>query len=148
MKTKTTDEKIKELFDLVQKKKLEIEKAERPIWETSRNFGFSPNSAHDRISIPTITDTRKIVEMYAFLLERKDKVEKSAEELNVKYDFTWLGFTVEEWKSDFSTRINQITIQEKRKNLLEHEVRLSAILSPEMIKEMEINSMTESLKHI
>ena len=32
MSTKTTDEKVKELFDLVQSKKLAIEKAERPCW--------------------------------------------------------------------------------------------------------------------
>jgi len=108
MSTKTTDEKVKELFDLVQSKKLAIEKAERPCWKTSGNFGYSANSAHDRTSIPTITDVRKIVEMYAFLMERKDKSESAAKELGVNYKFTWLGFTVDEWKDDFQTRVNEL----------------------------------------
>jgi len=37
--SKTTDEKVRELFDLVQSKKLAIEKAERPCWKTIGNFG-------------------------------------------------------------------------------------------------------------
>ena len=52
----TTDEKVKQLFDLVQEKKLAIEKAERPCWETSGNFGYSANSGHDRVNIQTVTD--------------------------------------------------------------------------------------------
>ena len=143
--SKTTDEKVKELFDLVQSKKLAIEKAERPCWKTSGNFGYSANSAHDRTSIPTITDVRKIVEMYAFLMERKDKSESAAKELGVNYKFTWLGFTVDEWKDDFQTRVNQISIQEKRKELSEIESRLNSLISPELKAQMELEAITELL---
>ena len=146
MATKTTtDEKVKQLFDLVQEKKLAIEKAERPCWKTSCNFGFSANSAHDRTSIPLVTDVRKLVEIYAFLMERRDKSESAAKELGVDYNFTWLGFTVEEWKDDFQTRVNQISVQEKRKELAELESRLNAIISPELKAQMELEAIEKLL---
>ena len=142
---KTTDELVKELFDSVQEKKLAIEKAERPCWKTSGVFGFSSNSAHDRVTIATVTDVRKIVEMYAFLVDRKEKSEKAADDLGVKYSFTWLGFDIDEWKSDFLTRVNMITIQEKRKELAEIEARLNAIISPELKAKMELEVLTALL---
>lgn len=146
MTTNVTDQKVKELFDLVQSKKLAIEKAERPCWKTSGNFGYSTNSAHDRTLIATITDVRKIVEMYAFLMEREDKSESAAKELSVDYKFTWLGFTVEEWKEDFQTRVNQVSIQEKRKELAEIEARLNSLISPELKAQMELEAISKLLE--
>lgn len=145
--TKTTDEKVRELFNSVQEKKLAIEKAERPCWLTGGNFGFSANSAHDRTDVKTVTDVRKIVEMFAFLIDRKEKSENAAKELGVDYKFTWLGFSVDEWKSDFQTRVNQISIQEKRKELAQIESRLNAIISPELKAQMELEAISELLEN-
>ena len=142
---KTTDEKVKEIFNLVQEKKLAIEKAERPCWLTSGSFGYSPNSAHDRIAVQTLTDVRKIVDMFSFLIDRKEKSEKAAQELGVDYKFSWLGFTVDEWKSDFQTRVDQISIQAKRKELAEIESRLNAIISPDLKAQMELESISHLL---
>jgi hypothetical protein len=141
----TTDEKVKTLFESVQEKKLAIEKAERPCWLTAGNFGYSANSAHDRINIQTLTDVRKVVEMFAFLIDRKEKSENAAKELGVDYKFTWLGFSVDEWKNDFQTRVNQISIQEKRKELAEIESRLNAIISPELKAQMELEAISKLL---
>lgn len=142
---KTVDEKVKELFKVVQGKKLEIEKSQNPCWNTSCNFGFSANSAHDRVDIRTVTDTRKLVEILSFLFDRQEKSEKSAESLGVKYNFSWLGFTVDEWKDDLKKRVNQIQIQEKRKELSELEARLNAIISPELKAQMELEAIQEAL---
>lgn len=141
----TTDEKVKTLFETVQEKKLAIEKAERPCWLTAGNFGYSANSAHDRINIQTLTDVRKIVEMFAFIIDRKEKSESAAKELGVNYTFTWLGFSVDEWKNDFQTRVNQISIQEKRRELAEIESRLNAIISPELKAQMELEAISKLL---
>lgn len=143
--SKTTDEKVRELFNTVQEKKLAIEKAERPCWLTGGMFGYSPNSAHERVNIQTVLDTRKLVDMYAFLLDRKNKSEDASKELGVDYNFTWLGFTLEEWKNDFQTRVNQVSIQEKRKELAEIEARLNAIISPELKAQMELEAISEIL---
>ncbi len=61
------------------------------------------------------------------------------------YNFTWLGFTVEEWKDDFQTRVNQISVQEKRKELAELESRLNAIISPELKAQMELEAIEKLL---
>lgn len=140
------DDKVKLLFDTVQEKKLAIEQAEKPCWETSCLFGFSANSAHDRNDIRTLTDLRKIVDMYAFLIDRKEKSEKSAKELNVEYEFSWLGFKIDEWKKDFQTRVNQISIKEKVKELAEIESRLNAIISPELKAKMELEAISNLLE--
>ena len=142
---KTTDQIVKELFDTVQEKKLAIEKAERPCWQTNGNFGYSANSAHDRTDIKLVTDVRKIVDMLAFLIDRKEKSEKAATELGVEYNFKWLGFTIDEWKNDFVTRVNQISIMEKRKELAEIEARLNLVLSPELRAEMEVEAISKLL---
>jgi transposase len=83
--------------------------------------------------------------MYAFLLDRKNKSEDASKELGVDYNFTWLGFTLDEWKNDFQTRVNQISIQEKRKELAEIEARLNAIISPELKAQMELEAISEIL---
>ena len=140
-KTKTQDEIVQDLFDKVQAKKLAIAKAEKPNWNTSGSFGYSPNSAHDRTNIQTLTDTRKLVEMYAFLTEREDRFETAASELGVKADFSWMGFTAAEWKSDMVTRVNQIQLQEKRKELNVLEARLSGLISPELKQKMELEAI-------
>jgi len=145
MATKSTDEKVKQLFDLVQEKKLAIEKAEKPCWNTSCSFGYSANSAHDRTDVRTITDVRKIVDMFAFLIDRKEKSEKASQELGVEYKFSWFGFTIDEWKADFQTRVDQISIQEKRKELAEIEARLNAIISPELKAQMELEAISNLL---
>jgi len=141
----TTDEKVKELFLSVQAKKLAIEQAERPCWKTGGDFSFTPNSAHDRTNVQLVTDPRKIVDMYSFLIDRQEKSEKAAQELGVTYKFSWLGFSTEEWKSDFVTRVNQLSIQEKRKELATIESRLNAIISPELKAQMELESISELL---
>jgi hypothetical protein len=92
-----------------------------------------------------VTDVRKIVEMYAFIMDRKDKSESAAKDLGVEYNFTWLGFSVDEWKEDFQTRVNQISVQEKRKELAELESRLNAIISPELKAQMELEAIAELL---
>ncbi len=142
---KTTDEKVRDIFLDVQEKKMAIEKAEKPCWNTSGQFGYSANSAHDRVDVKTVTDVRKIVDMLAFLIDRQEKSNVAASELGVKYAFTWLGFTVEEWKADFQTRVNQISIQEKRKELAEIEYRLNSIISPELRATMELEAIQKLL---
>ena len=142
---KTTDQLVKELFDQVQEKKLAIEKAEKPCQQTSCTFAYSADSAHDRKDIRVMNDVRKIVDMLAFLIDRKEKSEKAAQELGVEHKFTWLGFSLDEWKSDFQTRVNQISIQERRKELAEIEARLNAIISPELKAQMELEALAALL---
>jgi hypothetical protein len=53
---------------------------------------------------------------------------------------------VDEWKEDFQTRVNQISVQEKRKELAELESRLNAIISPELKAQMELDAIAKLLE--
>lgn len=59
-----------------------------------------------------ITD---IIEMLSFLLVREEAFNKASEILGVKEDFKWMGYTTEQWASDFKTRISIINISSKKK---------------------------------
>lgn len=142
---KSQDELVKELIAKAKAKKETIEKAERPNWQTGGQFGFLANSAHERIDIKTVTDTRKLVEIHAFITDRKDKSVVSAAELGVPYEFKWLGFTAEEWKGDILTRVNQLQIQAKRTELADIETRLNALVSPELRAKMELEEISAAL---
>ena len=135
---------VKELFQIVQTKKNAIEKASKPYWNAT-NFGYSANSAHDRIDIKMVNDVRKLVEMYAFLLERQNSYAEAATELGVENKFTWLGFTVDEWKSDFKTRATMLNIQNEKKTLQELEIKLSGLVSPELKARMELEAISAVL---
>jgi len=140
------DQKVKQLFDLVQTKKAAIAKAEKPNWNTSGLFRFVANSTHESINIQTATDARKLVEILAFLKGRERDYVDAADDLGVSYDFSWLGFTTEEWTADLYTRVNQINLQAKRKELSDLESRLSGLISPELKAAMELEAIEELLK--
>lgn len=144
--TSAHDQKVKQLFDLVQTKKAAIAKAEKPNWNTSGLFRFVANSAHESINIQTATDTRKLVEILSFLIGRERDAAEAAESLGVSYDFSWLGFTTEEWEQDLTTRVNQLSIQAKKKELSDLETRLSGLISPELKAQMELEAIESLLK--
>lgn len=138
----TKDERIKILFETVKEKRTEIDKATNGSWKTSCEFRYSPNSLHDKTDIRLVAHTSKIVEMYAFLIQRKKGVEDAAKQLGIpNFNFKWLGFTIEEWFEDFSIRVNQLTIETKKRELNEIELKLNRLISPELRAEMELNDI-------
>ena len=146
MTTNPVDVAVKALFDKVQAKKLAIQNAEKPNWQTSGSFGYNAHSAHDRINIQTVTDPRKLIEVLAFLKDRAKNYVEAATELSLDADFKWLSFTVDEWKSDLQTRANQLSIQAKKKELTELENRLNALISPELKAQMELAEISKALE--
>jgi len=145
---KATDKRVKDLWDVVLKKKAEIQEAEKPNWKTNCTFSYTKDtsSPHQRLNIQTITDLDEFVDALAFLGLRQESCRVAAESLGIAgYTFKWQGFTVEAWKSDFSTRINKIKINEKKKELAAFETRLEALLSPELKAELELNEIVRLL---
>ena len=138
---KTGDELVQELFDKVQSKKAALAQANKPCWNTSGSFGYSPSNPSGDINIKTLNDKRKIVDMLAFLMDRARAHSEAASALGVTAAFSWQGFTLNEWKSDFQTRVDQLMYTEKKKELDQLEARLDAILSPEMKRTMELNTI-------
>lgn len=145
-KALTHDEKIEKLFEVVSQKKAEIAKAEKPNYATNCTFGFTEESAANRINLQTTTDLKTFVTILAFLNERETSFELAKEELGLmELKFTWMGFTVEDWRKDIQTRINKIQINKKKEELESLNSRLNALISPEMRATMELEAIEKEL---
>lgn len=146
-KSSTPEAEVLAMFKKVQEMKLRLEKSEKPCWQTNRMFRYSDSSSHGATDIGTVTDARKLVEMLAFLKDRESSYSAAASELGMEVKpFKWLGFTLEEWKSDFSTRVEQLRSSETKKTLAIAEQRLSAVLSPEMKQQLEMEAVASMMK--
>lgn len=139
-----TDEKVLELFAVVQKKKEEIAKAEKPNWLTNCSFRFDKES-NSTINIQTVSDVNRIVELLAFLYDKRKSFDDAAKDLGVESKFNWFGFSVEDWKTDFQTRINKIQITKKKQELETMETRLNSLISPELKRQMELELISKQL---
>ena len=136
----THDEKVQLLFAKLQAKKAEVANAERPQYLTGGQFRYS-ESMGNSIDILTVRDERKLVEILTFLKERSEKYAEAAKELGVDVNFTWLGFTVEEWTTDLLTRVSILQLAKRKAELKELEERVNAIVSPELRRKMEIEAL-------
>ena len=146
-KSSTPEVEVLAMFKKVQEMKLRLEKSEKPCWQTNRMFRYSDSSSHGATDIGAVTDARKLVEMLAFLKDRESSYSAAALELGMEVKpFKWLGFTTEEWKSDFSTRVEQLRASETKKTLAVAEQRLSAVLSPEMKQQLEMEAVASMMK--
>tara|TARA_R110000772_G_scaffold17946_3_gene49994 strand:+ start:143673 stop:144110 length:438 start_codon:yes stop_codon:yes gene_type:complete len=141
----TNDKVVQELFKVVQKKKEEISSAERPNWVTNCAFRYDLSSSKS-VNINTIGDVNVIVEAMAQLLQRQGSHAEAMKQLNVKATpFTWFGYSVEDWKTDFKTRINKIQISSKKTELATLESRLNKLISPELRTQLELEDIAKQL---
>lgn len=143
-KVLTHDEKVQLLFDKLQAKKAEVENAMKPQYVTGGQFRYS-ESMSAPIDIVTVRDERKLVEILTFLKERSEKYASASEELGVEANFTWLGFTVEEWTIDLKTRVSILQLAKRKAELKELEERVNAIVSPELRRKMEVEALEKLL---
>lgn len=138
---KTTDVKIRQLLEKVNQKKQEIKDAERPTWKTNCNFEWRG----ERFNIQT-ADEERLVTALALLIGMKSSYELAAKELSVDIKYRHAGFSLEQWKHDFASRLAQIKISDKKRELETMEKRLSAIVSPELRAQMELEDIEKSLE--
>lgn len=143
-KAKTQDEIVQELLDVIEEKKSEISKAERPNWITNGSFKYAKGST-ESFNLQTITDINVFINALAFLIDREKSFNEASERLGVEDKFTWFGYSVEDWQTDFKTRITKIQIVSKRKELEVLESRLNKLISPELRKAMELEEITKAL---
>jgi len=140
------DEQVQALFKIVQEKKAEIAKTEKPSWETNCSFRYNPNSASEDHQIQTVKKVSDLVRIAAFIIEKKQSHDKANEMLETNVKFDWLGFSLEAWISDIKTRVNKIDISKKRDELEKLETRLNSLISPELRNQMELEEITALLK--
>lgn len=138
------DNIVQDLFKVVQTKKDEIAKAEKPNWETNCAFGFYPETSQ-RINLQVMSDVADLVNILAFLIEKHKNFDAAQEILGTNLKFKWLGFTFDQWKSDIKTRLDKIQISMKKRELNELEARLDKLVSPELKQQMELEEIKKLL---
>jgi hypothetical protein len=145
-KVESVDQAVLDLLVKVDKKKKEIEKAKiRPSWKTSCTLGRDPNSTQDRTNIQTVREIRKLVELYAFLTQQQHLHIAAAAELGVDYDGTWQNYPINDWKDDLKTRVSQLSIEKKQKELDDLDDRVNRLVSPEQRRVMELQALQQIL---
>lgn len=146
MTTSTTiDEKINSLFKIVNQKKEEVkadEKKQKNSWQTNCSFKLYSTTP---INIQTSNEI-SIVQALTELLTFSNNVDAANEILGLKTEFKHDGYTVEQWVDDFKKRIIIIHLAVKKDELKKLEERLSAIVSPEQRRQMELEAIMKGLE--
>lgn len=138
------DKLVQDLFKVVQAKKAEIAKAEKPNWLTNSSFGYSKDSS-SRINLNVCADVEELISMLEFLITKKNSNEEAQKMLGTSITFKWLGFTFTDWATDIKTRIDKIQITKKKTELSNLETRLNGLVSKEMRDQMELEAITREL---
>ncbi len=141
------DAKITELFGVLNKKKAEVEEAEKASqqkWKTTCDFPSVFGNTQP-INIRTQTEAA-LVELLSDLLVHQNFQHQAIELLGTKSIApTWGGFPIEDWIEDFKTRVAKLQLAAKKKELADLEKRLDAIISPEQRRALELEAITKSL---
>lgn len=139
-----TDKKVQEFFKIVQQKKAEIAKAEKPNWKTNCSFSYVKDSS-SRINLQVVASVEELILILAFLIDKNQSFDKAQAILGTDLKFNWMGFTLEEWKSDIQTRVNKVQISKKKQELEALESRLDKLVSPELKAQMELDEISKLL---
>jgi hypothetical protein len=126
----TNDDKIKELLNQLNDKKNKLGKRERHVLETNGLLKIDDKS----FNINTINNPNVIVELLANLISRENNYNEAAKRLNIQSQFTWNGYTIEQWETDFRNR--------KLKELKELENRLNSLISDDGKTSLEIDNIS------
>lgn len=140
------DKQVEKLFEIVQAKKAEIKKADKPNWLTNCSFRWDLDSTAGSFNIQTVSDPTVLVLAHARLSMLEEAAEKSAQELGVEdYEFKHLGFPAADWKTDFRTRVAKINITKEKTKLAALEARLDKLVSPEQREALELEAIQKEL---
>lgn len=146
-KKATTDQKTLDLINEVKNRKAEIAKLSKPNWQTNCTFTFIEGNLNNAVNVHVESNVKNLIGYAAHLLEKERSYSLAAKSLGIDDvpAFTWSGFSVADWVEDIKTRISQIQIASKKKKLEILESRLSAIISPELKAELELQAIAEEL---
>ena len=141
------DDKVRGLFDVLQKQKEKVEQAEQETkqsWKTKCSISI-PTLSPTPINIQT-ANQGMVLSIGASLLTYQQATAEAAKRLGIEEDVTeYNGASVDDWFADLKKRVAVIGITEKRKSLVELERRLDAIVSPEQRRQIELEALTKEL---
>lgn len=137
------NQKVRELYALVQKQKAEIKNAENECYVTDRMFRYAESGQSYDIGL--VRHSNQIQQMAAFLVGKERDFKDAGKLLGVENEFKWFGATVEQWMNDFKIRVAKLEITSRREKLNQSEARLLAIADPSFLQELELDKIKAEL---
>lgn len=142
---KNIDEKIEDLFLVLQTQKKEVEQAEKDIkrnWLTSCSLSLPSRNKDFNIQVENEKNLKSALVELLMIQEYSQKAEQI---LGLYPNNEYFGYIFDEWIADFKKQIAKINIKAKKEKLAILEKRLTGIFSPEKIREMELEAIDNSL---
>jgi len=139
------DERIQKLFNVIEKKRGEIESIKNEAYDTNASFSFTGDKATNQINLNTVNDVGVLVKMLGFLINQNAAYSEAAKTLGADTKFDWQGYSFKEWEHDIKLRANRVLIKKKKDELTKMESQLDALVSPEMKRELELAAIEAQL---
>ncbi len=152
--TNSIDTKIMDMLSLVKQKKADLEKTKQLInsgWKTNCSISLNPEKTSPKNI--AVLKKQEIVDVLAFVLQTSEFIQKAEQELGFPVtknaSMTKVqGYTVSDWVTDCKKRIASLDIKEKEAELEALEMRVNAIVSPEIRRQMEITALEQELSKL
>jgi hypothetical protein len=139
----SNDAVIKELLKAVNDQKEGLGIKPRSTWVTNGIFKDVDDKGF--FNINTVCDFSSFALALGLLISKEESFNDACDQLGIKEKYTWNGYTVEEWKEDFITRINTVKYSAKKKKLDITQKKLKSLVSEEARTEMELDEIKASL---
>lgn len=137
--SKELDDKVLELLEEVKVKKERISSLAKIRYETKLTFSMPDGK---QINLNTVLDVNKLIYYFSVIKNQIDLMESSAKFLGVeKFDNKFEGYTLEEWTTDFKSKIDLINIKQMKEDLKIKEDKLNSLISEDKRKELEFESI-------
>lgn len=144
----STDKQTLALIEQVKAKKAAIARAEKPVYLTNCSFSYVEGTKSGAINLHLETDIKKLISISAFLIERSSVYFVTAKNvfgIEKPPEFTWDGYSVNDWINDLKLRVTKIVIVAEKQKLEALEERLKKIISPEKMRELELEAIKQEL---
>jgi flagellin-specific chaperone FliS len=135
------DTQVRSLIDLVNEQEKEIKKASNPEWKTNcvfRNENITKN-------IRSISNVKDVIHFYKLILNDNSMHNRACVDLGIDYQYMFNGFSLEDWKNDFTNIINSITLNDKKKKLNTLKSKLDSLISEDERKRIELENIKKEL---
>lgn len=140
-----SDELIKKLIETAEKKEKEIGRIQSYENKTNLSFPYDESSNRERKNLNVVNEPKELVSALAFLISRKGDYENAAKELSAPVEFSWGGFSYEDWLHDIKNRVDVIALREKKKELKEIRAQLDELMSPDMKRNLKLEEIKQKL---
>lgn len=139
------DSKVQKLFDIIQKKKANLATLERPNYKTNLSFIIDENDTSKRINLLVINDSVRLLKILAGISLLKKEFDTLSQANSLELEFTYSGYSFDDWLNDITTLINRNNIKRVKDDLAIFEGKLSQLVSPEEKRRMEIEALEKEL---